>query len=145
METSRLIEQIDALRGAVRFLRSENSYLKSQDLLATLDALPTYSLPAPLPEPTGLPSFPTPPSQDPDIVRRAFATESKLLLREARVLSATPRVVDLSLVRPGGKSGWQPSARRPENQYWAEKERARSLGRRVDRLWAMRPVALVSI
>ncbi|KAL8277717.1 hypothetical protein RQP46_009839 [Phenoliferia psychrophenolica] len=44
METSRLIEQIDSLRGAVRFLRSENSYLKSQDLLSELDQLPLYTV-----------------------------------------------------------------------------------------------------
>ncbi|KAK4702285.1 dynactin 1, partial [Phenoliferia sp. Uapishka_3] len=148
METSRLIEQIDSLRGAVRFLRSENSYLKSQDLLAELEELPTYAFttpPVPSPPTPGKPSRSRQSSAaiDPVVQRQSFAAESKLLLREARVLSATPRLVDLSLVKPGGRmAGWQPSARAPESQYMAEKERARSLGRKVERLWAMRPVAL---
>ncbi|KAI5478786.1 dynactin [Pseudohyphozyma bogoriensis] len=145
METSRLVEQIDSLRGAVRFLRSENSYLKSQDLLAELEHLPSYSLPPSAPTaPAGVPS---PPGRtlphDPVALRQSFATESKLLLREARLLSSTPRVVDLSLARPSGTvAGWQPSARAPENQYLAEKERVRSLGRKVEKLWQMRPMSL---
>ena len=146
METSRLIEQIDSLRGAVRFLRSENSYLKSQDLLAELELLPTYSVSTP-PPPLPTPGVPTRPRQsiatDPAVLRQSFAAESKLLLREARVLSATPRLVDLSLVKPGGRTaGWQPGARAPASQVLAEKERARLLGRKVERLWAMRPVTL---
>lgn len=145
METSRLIEQIDSLRGAVRFLRSENSYLKSQDLLAELEQLPTYAaVPSPAAAAHGIPTRPQQLlTTDPAVFRQSFAAESKLLLREARVLSATPRLVDLSLVKPGGRSaGWQPSARAPESQFLAEKERARTLGRKVERLWAMRPVAL---
>ncbi|ELU43793.1 dynactin [Rhizoctonia solani AG-1 IA] len=40
LEASHLLEQIESLRGAVRFLRHENSYLKSQDLLRELNSLP---------------------------------------------------------------------------------------------------------
>lgn len=137
METSYLIEQIDSLRGAIRFLRSENSYLKSQDLLAELEELPSYSSPPPSPprEPAGLPI-----SNEPPLL--SFATQSKLLLREARLLSSTPRLVDLSVVKAGGKGGWQPSARAPRNQLLAEKERSRILGRKVEKLWEMRPAML---
>ncbi|KAG9118459.1 hypothetical protein FRC07_007022, partial [Ceratobasidium sp. 392] len=53
LEASHLLEQIESLRGAVRFLRHENSYLKSQDLLRELHALPALSsrpsAPTPLP------------------------------------------------------------------------------------------------
>lgn len=35
--------QVENLRGAVKFLRSENSYLKSADLMRELDALPALS------------------------------------------------------------------------------------------------------
>lgn len=137
METSYLIQQIDSLRGAVRFLRSENSYIKSQDLLAELDDLPSYTAPRPQPspprEPTGLPAARS--ANPPPL---SFATQSKLLLREARLISSTPRLVDLSLVKVGGKPGWQPSARAPRNQLLAEKERSRALSRKVQQLWEMR-------
>lgn len=143
METSYLIQQIDSLRGAVRFLRSENSYIKSQDLLAELDDLPSYTTPRPQPspprEPTGLPAAHS--ANPPPL---SFATQSKLLLREARLISSTPRLVDLSLVKVGGKPGWQPSARAPRNQLLAEKERSRALSRKVQQLWEMRPT-MVSV
>ena len=45
--------QIEALRGTVRFLRTENSYLKGHDLLREIEALP--ALPKRSPRP------PTPP------------------------------------------------------------------------------------
>lgn len=162
METAYLIEQINSLRAALRFLRSENSFLKSQDLLSTLDALPSYDLPPtpPLtPEPSdlddddALPSpsrslLPTPPIALP---LQAFQTQSRLLLREARLLSATPRLVDVSttFTSPSSsatgtapKRAWQPAKRDPQNQLWAEKERARELKRKMERLMLSRPAGL---
>lgn len=161
METTYLVEQIESLRGALRFLRSENSYLKSQDLLAELDkVLPPTALPAPSPttnEPTGLPAKRLQPAPvDP----HAFATRSKALLREVRLASCSPRLVDLSTVGGGqkavagagvgGRGGWQPRSRTPRAQLTAEKERWKSLRRRVELLREMRPremalPALVSI
>ncbi|GAA6010163.1 hypothetical protein JCM10207_005646 [Rhodosporidiobolus poonsookiae] len=144
METAYLIEQITSLRSAIRFLRSENSYLKSHDLLTSLDALPSYDLP---PTP---PLTPEPPSDSEDdassrflsstspsptkLPAQAFATQSKLLLREARLLSASPRLVDISHVAALGSEGkraWQPARRDPRNQLWAERERARALERKM--------------
>ncbi|GAA5851867.1 hypothetical protein JCM8547_000082 [Rhodosporidiobolus lusitaniae] len=161
LETSFLIDQITSLRSALRFLRSENSYLKSQDLLSTLDALPSYSLP---PTP---PLTPEPCSTDEDgddgplssrsllppspfrLPPEAFKTQSKLLLREARLLSATPRLVDVSHVaasalREGGGAGmtrkaWQPAKRDPKNQLWAEKQRAWQLQKKLEQLMMSKP------
>ncbi|KDN40672.1 hypothetical protein RSAG8_08001, partial [Rhizoctonia solani AG-8 WAC10335] len=48
-------EPIESLRGAVRFLRHENSYLKSQDLLRELNALPPLGN---KPSPVSLPRVP---------------------------------------------------------------------------------------
>lgn len=58
LETSHLLEQIESLRGAVRFLRTENGYLKGHDMLRDLQAL----LPLHMPSSSGfyVPS-PTPP------------------------------------------------------------------------------------
>jgi dynactin 1 len=46
LEASHLLEQIESLRGAVRFLRTENGYLKGQDLLKEIQSLPSLG-PAP--------------------------------------------------------------------------------------------------
>jgi len=46
LEASHLLEQIESLRGAVRFLRTENGYLKGQDLLKEIQSLPPLG-PAP--------------------------------------------------------------------------------------------------
>ncbi|GAA5901065.1 hypothetical protein JCM5296_007301 [Sporobolomyces johnsonii] len=157
METAYLVEQITSLRSAVRFLRSENSYLKSQDLLADLDSLPSYALP-----PT--PPFTPEPSSDEDdsvpapslsrlskklatLPAQSFATQSQQLLREARLVSATPRLVDLSQIAPigaKGRRGWQPAQRDPRHQLWAEKERARELERKVKLLWEARPAGVAA-
>ncbi|PWZ03635.1 hypothetical protein BCV70DRAFT_197834 [Testicularia cyperi] len=41
LETSYLVDQLEALKGALRHLRQENAYLKGQDLLQKLRALPS--------------------------------------------------------------------------------------------------------
>jgi dynactin 1 len=145
METSYLIEQITSLRSAIRFLRGENAYLKSQDLLGDLDKLPSYELPptpplTPEPQEPSDDSFRLPP--DPKSLAQSFSMRSKQLLREARLVSATPRLVDVSHVAPlgtDGKKAWHPVRRDPRNQLCAEKERARALERKVRLLWEERP------
>jgi len=149
-ETSYLLEQIDALRGTVRFLRTENSYLKGQDLLREIDSLP------PLPDtasrrPATPPLEPstvsdsdaesdhddtrlaTPP---PRISLRALATETKLLYRDVIQFSSSPRIVDLSVVnakRAEAKNGkvWMPKKKTPAHQVWQRKAEAERLSRRV--------------
>ncbi|BGP58574.1 hypothetical protein JCM8202_002336 [Rhodotorula sphaerocarpa] len=161
METAHLLDRIAALRNAVKFLRSENAYLKSHDLLSDLDALPTCELPPTpprSPEPSaeadssaaafrrpsaGLPWVPTSAGAGAGAVvpPESFAVRSKRLLREARLLSCTPRLVELprppavvaddapSAAARGGAGG---SRRRdPRQQLWAEKERARRLEQRL--------------
>ncbi|BGP28114.1 hypothetical protein JCM10295v2_007101 [Rhodotorula toruloides] len=144
METSYLVEQITSLRSAIRFLRGENAYLKSQDLLGDLDKLPSCGLP---PTPPLTPEPPEPSDDlyrlppDPMSLAQSFSMRSKQLLREARLVSATPRLVDVSHVAPLGadsKKAWHPVRRDPRNQLWAEKERARALERKVKLLWEER-------
>ncbi|KWU42651.1 hypothetical protein RHOSPDRAFT_20774 [Rhodotorula sp. JG-1b] len=143
LETAYLLERISSLRSAVRFLRSENAFLKSHDLVSDLDALPTYELP---PTPPLTPEKPKDGSSP--LPLESFAVRSKRLLREARLLSCTPRLVDLRpLSAPPTSSATTAAAaaadssappllrssrrRDPRNQLWAEKERARRLERKV--------------
>ncbi|KAK0466245.1 dynactin [Desarmillaria tabescens] len=143
LETSYLLEQIEALRGTVRFLRTENSYLKGQDLLREIETLP------PLPEP--FVRSPTPPldpsgfsdTDDSDSDRspspptlRSLTTETKLLYRDVIKFSTSPRVVDLSAInalRAETKSGkvWLPKKKTPAHQVLERKLEAERLSRRM--------------
>lgn len=46
LETSHLLEQIETLRSTVRFLRTENGYLKGHDMLRELRSLPPLEVPS---------------------------------------------------------------------------------------------------
>ncbi|KAF7346159.1 CAP-Gly domain-containing protein [Mycena sanguinolenta] len=144
LETSHLLEQIDALRGTVRFLRTENSYLKGQDLLREIEALPS------LPEPIS--RVATPPlvsstlsdSDDSDSedrprsppTLRSLATETKILYRDVIKFSSSPRVVDLTALhakraQANGGRVWMPKKSTPAHQVWERKMEAERLSRRV--------------
>jgi dynactin 1 len=123
----------------VRFLRTENAYLKGHDLLLELEALP------PLPTPPPPPRAPTPPlepstlsdsdsdadddggAHTPPPSLRALATERKALFRRVMLFSAAPRVVDLA----GERKGWVPRAKQPAAQMLERRVEAEKLGRRV--------------
>ncbi|KAI0931161.1 hypothetical protein AcW2_000104 [Taiwanofungus camphoratus] len=147
LETSYLLEQLDALRGTVRFLHIENSYLKGQDLLKEIESLP------PLREPIS--REPTPPldpsnpsdSEDSDSdsppsppTLRTLAAESKLLYRDVIQYASSPRVVDLSILRAKREEGqragrpWMPKKKTPAYQVWERKMQGERLGRRLQGL-----------
>ncbi|KAG6885817.1 hypothetical protein C0993_009209 [Termitomyces sp. T159_Od127] len=143
LETSHLLEQIDALRGTVRFLRTENSYLKGQDLLREIQSLPPLlvplnRMPTPPLDPSGLSdtddSDMDTPSPPPTL--RSLSTETKQLYRDVIRFSSSPRVVDLStlnLKRAEAKGGkvWLPKKQTPAHQVWERKMEAERLNRRV--------------
>lgn len=146
LETSHLLEQIEALRGAVRFLRRENSFLKGQDLLKEIQALPLipeFSRPATPPlDASGTSSeseseVETPPTPS----LRSLATETNLLYRDLIAFSSSPRVVDLSIInkrRTDGTHntrGWYPKKKLPSYQLLERKMAAEELNRRVKGLF----------
>ena len=99
------LSQIEALRGTVRFLRSENSYLKSQDLLRDIGSLPPLHDPFDREAtPPLIPSTLHDSDSDSDEPRsppnlRTLAAESKLLYRDVIKFTSSPKVVDLSVLR----------------------------------------------
>ncbi|KAF8899310.1 dynein associated protein-domain-containing protein [Infundibulicybe gibba] len=146
LETSHLLEQIDALRGTVRFLRTENSYLKGQDLLREIEALPPLAqplsrMPTPPLEPSSLSDSDSDSESDtprPPTTILSLATETKLLYRDVIKFSSSPRVVDLSVRNATmrgeqGKGGkvWMPRKKTPAHQVWARKMEADHLSQRV--------------
>lgn len=138
------ILQIDALRGTVRYLRHENSYLKGSDLLREIESLPELTLRPPRSPPTPplIPStlsdssddesdFPsTPPSL------RSLTTATKLLYRDVIKFSSSPQVVDLTAINErrkaaeGGKI-WMPRKHMPAHHIYERKQQAEKLNRRV--------------
>ncbi|KIM47423.1 hypothetical protein M413DRAFT_439091 [Hebeloma cylindrosporum] len=146
LETFQLFEQIEALRGTVRFLRTENSYLKGHDLLREIEALPV------LPKRTARPQ--TPPlvasgnsdtdmsdSDEPPPPPTLFSlsTETKRLYRDVMKYSSAPRVVDLSVLnakRAEAKGGkvWLPRKKMPSQQVLERKMEGERLSRRVQGL-----------
>ncbi|KAI0370083.1 dynactin [Pilatotrama ljubarskyi] len=144
LETSYLLEQIDALRGTVRFLRSENSFLKGQDLLKEIEALPELDEPfSREPTPPLVPSTLSDSDTDSDDEPRSpptlrdIAVESKLLYREVIKYTSSPRVVDLSVLRAKRENGhapvkgWVPRKKTPAYQLLERKMQGERLGKRL--------------
>ncbi|KAJ7246396.1 dynein associated protein-domain-containing protein [Mycena rebaudengoi] len=144
LETSHLLEQIDALRGTVRYLRTENSYLKGQDLLREIEALPPLAepisrLPTPPLDPSGFSDSDDSDSEDrprsPPTLH-SLSTETKILYRDVIKFSSSPRVVDLSVLNAkraeaNGGRVWMPKKSMPAHQVWERKMEAERLSRRV--------------
>ncbi|KAH6911162.1 dynactin [Coprinopsis sp. MPI-PUGE-AT-0042] len=142
-ETPYLLDQIEALRGTIRYLRNENNFLKGQDLLREIEALaplPRSLARTPTPplvasgnsdtEDSDLDDLPTPPSL------RSLATETKLLYRDVIKFSSSPRVIDLSELnakRVEAKSTkvWLPKKKTPAQQLLERKMEGEQLSRRV--------------
>jgi dynactin 1 len=136
--------QLEALRGTVRFLRTENSYLKGQDMLREIEALPPLPAPAKRPDTPPLePSVLADADSDADDgprtppTLRALATETKRLYRDALRFAAAPRVVDLSAVNArrveaaAGGPAWMSRKQMPAQQMLARKAEAERLRNRV--------------
>ena len=140
----KFILQIDALRGTVRFLRTENSYLKGQDLLREIETLsplpdPISRLPTPPLDPSGLTDTDNSDSESdalPPPTLRSLTTETKLLYRDVIRFSSSPRVVDLSNLHAkrsemkGGKV-WMPKKKTPAHYVRQRKMEAERLSVRV--------------
>lgn len=121
----------------MRYLRSENAYLKGQDTLRELNTLPNLSLlPSSRESTPPLIGDETDPESDLDddshpITLRSLATESKLLYRDVISFSSSPRVVDLSLSQRSTGAAWAPKRLSPMYQVQARKREAERLNRRV--------------
>ncbi|KZV79203.1 hypothetical protein EXIGLDRAFT_632417 [Exidia glandulosa HHB12029] len=137
LETSHLLEQIDSLRGTVRFLRQENSYLKGQDLLKEIRQLP--DLPSYTPPPLTPPDSPTSSASSegpvtPPTTLRSLALETKTLYRDVIAFSSAPKVVDLSALnkrKTDGGPAWIPMRDSPAHQLLQRKRAADELSRKV--------------
>ncbi len=125
LETAYLVQKVQALRQAVKFLTSENAYLKSADLLQDLATLPPLYEPSvqlvevPLKEP-GMPVPAEKEGQDPVDVQSAMA-RIKGLRSKALHLAATPVIADVSFRKADATHKWKSGSLAPQLQQAAQR------------------------
>ena len=104
LETAHLLSYIEGLRGSLRFLKSENSFLKSRSMVSDLDSLP-----------------PLPSSGKKDDQLRVIIDQTRALWKDTMSTTSQAAVVDLSRIEPTRK--WQKHSSKPETQL--ERQRAK--------------------
>ena len=121
LETSHLVSQIESLRDTIRYLRSQNAFLRSHDLLKDLSSLPTYE--------TAI--SPSSTSENARIIKE----ESNALFRQVAGMTSRAKVVDLSLGNSEGEGkGWTAVRRQPKGQLAAKRAQLEMLKKKIDRL-----------
>jgi dynactin 1 len=141
--------QVENLRSAIRYLRSENSLLKSRHLYPDLKLLapipsfpifnsiaePNYEVEGEIPglSPTNSSeSDSSPPSTPITPTPKSLETESKILIRDITNYQIKPRIVDISNIDT--RRGWKSRKGSPEMQVLGWKREEEKLGRRVEGL-----------
>ncbi|KAJ3888804.1 dynactin [Lentinula edodes] len=151
LDHAQLMDQYTALRNTVRFLRTENAYLRGYDLIREIQALPLIPVPrssrppTPALDPSGLSDTDTDTEGDEeynDLASRTtlkkssssqplpLLTETKLVYRSVMKYTSSPRVVDLSEVN-ARRGVWMPRKRMPAHQVLERKIKGERLGERV--------------
>ncbi|XP_071947128.1 dynactin subunit 1-like isoform X2 [Antedon mediterranea] len=109
-----LLQKIDSLREALRYVRAENRRMKGEKLRVIMDGLESLNVPKKpigLSSPTGFVTFdpqtgsPTAKEQDitakPDADLMQLNRKTRTLLSEVQVLSVCPKVIDITHRKPG--------------------------------------------
>ncbi|KAG0319602.1 hypothetical protein BG000_003828 [Podila horticola] len=143
-----LLIQIDSLKSALRYLRSENSSLRTRAALQDLGLTPDASaLSGPLGRVDGSKSRFIESGEDAskrtaDTELKAVALETKRLIKDARVICASPKIVDLtkrtsSAPPPTAETPrrhWQAQQTRPEWHYHTQQAALHTIQQRSNEL-----------
>ncbi|GES86297.1 dynactin 1 [Rhizophagus clarus] len=121
LENQRLASQIESLKFAIRYLRAENSHLKGKDALNALD----WHL-----QPRRRRALQ---DQSEGELLKSVASEAKSLLKDFRVVSASPRIIDLTKTLENQKQ-WRPLKKTPEYQYQVQQSVMYTLQQRSNEL-----------
>ncbi|CEP09589.1 hypothetical protein [Parasitella parasitica] len=111
--------QMESLKSAIRYLRAENAHLKGFEIIRSLHLQDDCT-----------PKKPVEPKVQE--MMRSFALETRMLIKDMRTASATPKVVQLSADRKAGK--WQSDKRLPDYQYQTQQSVLYTLKQRCDQL-----------
>lgn len=143
-----LLIQIDSLKSALRYLRSENSSLRTRAALHDLGLTPDASaLSGPLGRVDGskwklIESGEDSSKRTADTELKAVALETKRLIKDARVICASPKIVDLtkhisSAPPPTAETPrrhWQAQQTRPEWHYHTQQAALHTIQQRSNEL-----------
>jgi dynactin 1 len=115
---SEISSQMESLKYAIRYLRAENAHLKGSDIIRSLQ----LDTPKPVV------------AVDPQVqdMMRSFALETRMLVKDMRTASATPKIIQLNPDRRGGK--WHSDKRLPDYQYQTQQSVLYTLKQRCDQL-----------
>jgi dynactin 1 len=118
--------QMETLKASIRYLRAENAHLKSSDFVRSLDLTP-------------LKQSIKQNKRHESLVD--VARETRVLVKDMRVASASPRVIQLQPDQAKNASSWQSIKKSPDYQYQTQqsvlytlKQRSVQLRRKVDDL-----------
>ncbi|KAG0363915.1 hypothetical protein BG005_003735 [Podila minutissima] len=143
-----LLIQIDSLKSALRYLRSENSTLRTRAALQDLGLTPDASaLSGPLGRVDGFKSKLVESGEDAskrtaDTELKSVALETKRLIKDARVICASPKIVDLtkhtssapSTATETPRRHWQAQQTRPEWHYHTQQAALHTIQQRSNEL-----------
>ncbi|ORZ37429.1 dynein associated protein-domain-containing protein [Catenaria anguillulae PL171] len=122
----------ELLVAAITHLRAENARLKAAKLMQQLDACPLPPLPlVSLHDLTIAPS-----AESSDDILDSLRLEARSLLRQARQLASSPRVVRVPDPAARRTQGWMPMEKRPGMQLQRDRIEARMLARKAIQLQA---------
>ncbi|KAF7727233.1 hypothetical protein EC973_007846 [Apophysomyces ossiformis] len=136
-----LVCQLETLKAATRYLRAENVHLKSYDIARSLNIeelaeVGTLKIAAEKEDVKNSEDEATSDEDKPDkqALIRSVALETRVLLKDVRIASASPKVVSLSTDRRGGQ--WQRMKNMPDYQYQAQQSVLHTLKNRSEQLRA---------
>ncbi|CEJ02773.1 Putative Dynactin 1 [Rhizopus microsporus] len=139
LDVHNLNSQLESLKCAIRFLRAENAHLKESDVLKTLHmdytARKTLLPPTPpLTDDEGDEEDEEYENKEPDFksMVRSVLQETRTLVKDVRLATATTKIVQLSPERRGGK--WQRKKNLPDYQYQMQQSVLYTLKRRCESL-----------
>lgn len=129
---------METLKASIRYLRAENAQLKSADFCRSLDLTPT-------------PAINHTKNQPRNELITDIARETRVLVKDMRIASASPRVVQLAAA-PSNAPKWSSIKKSPDYQYQTQqsvlytlKQRSVQLRRKVDDLQITADSTLPSI
>lgn len=134
-----MTSQVETLKASIRYLRAENAQLKSSDFVRSLNLDFAFA-------PTAKQVKAEGEEENKREEIKSVARETRVLVKDMRIASASPRVIQLAS-HVSNKPSWQTIKKSPDYQYQTQqsvlytlKQRSEHLRRKVDDLAIIPPL-----